>query len=126
MRPQRNGSGPAAWWAEARGRRSIYITATLALVLTLVAANVPGKTTATYPDIMGCEQSCEVAASGLPVPFIADYPGLSPVNSADLMGAILGLDRVLWGRAALAFAFWLVVSMVVVWVAGRVRTRGAV
>ena len=77
----------------------------------------------TYPDILGCERACEVAAAGLPVPFIADYPGLSPVNSADLVGALLGLDRVLWGRAATALAFWGAVSVLVVWAAGRVRAR---
>ena len=104
-------------------RRSIYIAGAAALVLTLGAANAPGRTTATYPDIMGCELSCEVAASGLPVPFIVDYPGLSPVNSADLMGAILGLDRVLWDRAALAFSFWFAVSMAVAWIVSHVRAR---
>lgn len=93
----------------------------LALVLTLVSAHVPGRVSATYSDIAGCEQGCDVAASGFPTSFIADYPGLSPVNGADLMGALLGLDQVLWGRAAASFAFWCAVSGAVVWAWGRVR-----
>ena len=52
-----------------------------------------------YPEIMGCERACEVATVGFPVTFILDYPGLSPAGSVDLVGAVLGLDRVLWGRA---------------------------
>jgi len=84
-------------------------------VLTLASTVVPGHTRMSYPDIMGCERTCEVTAAGLPLPFIADYPGLSPANSASLTGAIFGLDRVLWGRSVGALAFWLVVSAAGVW-----------
>ena len=68
---------------------------------------------------MGCEQGCELAGVGVPLTYIADYPGLSPVNSADLMGAVLGLDRVLWPSAFADLAFWTALSAALLWILGR-------
>jgi len=48
---------------------------------------------ATYPDILGCEQRCVVAASGLPLSFIRDYPGMSVVNSASWTDVLFAADR---------------------------------
>lgn len=90
--------------------RSLLACVALGLLLTLLSTAAPRTVAMTYPDIMGCEQSCEVAAAGFPVAFIVDYPGLSPVGSADLAGALLGLDRTLWDRAAVAYVFWTAVS----------------
>jgi len=47
----------------------------------------------TYSDILDCEQRCEVAASGLPFPFIRDYPGMSVVNSASWTDVMFAADR---------------------------------
>ena len=83
-------------------------------MLKLLGSRAPRRITVKYADIMGCEEGCEVAAAGFPDHIIAHYPGLSPVGSADLTGALLGIDRILWGRAAAAFAFWAAVSLLIV------------
>ena len=77
----------------------------------------------TYPDIMGCERGCQLEGVGIPLTYIADYPGLSPVNSADFMGAVLGLDRVLWPSAFADFAFWTALSAALLWILVRARRR---
>jgi hypothetical protein len=41
-----------------------------------------------------------VVVAGVPVPYVSDYHGLSPVGSADVVGAVLGLDHFHAG------AFW--------------------
>lgn len=101
-------------------RRSALASAALALVLTLTSTAVSGRARMVYPDIMGCERGCAVAAAGLPAPFIVDYPGLSPVGRVDLVGVLLGLDRVLWARAVGALAVWFMVSVAVVRAVARV------
>lgn len=82
------------------------VLASAVLPFTLTGAHVLGRATVTYPDVMGVRAGVQVAAAGLPLPFIAHYPGLSPASSADLVGAALGLDRVLRGRAIAVLAFW--------------------
>lgn len=62
--------------------------------------------------------------SDSPWPFIVDYPGQSPVGNADVAGALPGMDRVHWTRAAGTFAVWLSVAGSVVYVTrsiGNVR-----
>jgi hypothetical protein len=54
---------------------------------------VPGERTEHYADILNCVPECRVVAAGFPFPYIADYPGLSPTHSADLWGALMGLDK---------------------------------
>lgn len=103
--------------------RSLVLTAALAFTLTIAAGHVPRTVTATYPDIMGCERGCEVAAAGFPLPFIVDYPGLSPVGSAHPAGALLGLDRVLWPRAVAVLVFWSVVSVLLATIVTRSFSR---
>jgi hypothetical protein len=51
---------------------------------------------ATYPDIMGCEVSCDVAAAGWPLAFLRDYPGMSVVNRVDLVEVLLAADKLSW------------------------------
>ena len=63
------------------------------LMLALLSSAKAGSASATYSEIMGCEQSCEVAAGGWPVPYLVDYPGISVVGSVDLMGGLLGEDH---------------------------------
>jgi hypothetical protein len=76
---------------------------------TLASTAWNGTTDATYAEIMGCENSCKVAAAGWPVPFIADYPGLSPAGSASLFGAAMGEDIVQPLPLAASLLFWLVI-----------------
>lgn len=76
-----------------------------------------GRSRAIYSDIMGCEQGCDVAAAGWPLPYLIDYPGISVAGSADLLGALVGEDRfrplpfagaaLIWTAiVALGFALW--------------------
>jgi hypothetical protein len=103
-------------------RRYSY-TLLFALCATLISTVVPGSARVTYPDIMGCEFGCEVAAVGFPFPFIIDYPGISPGHSADLTGALLGVDQVNWGRAAATFSVWTVAGLFATYVTRRKRER---
>jgi hypothetical protein len=48
---------------------------------------------ATYADIMGCENGCEVAASGWPFVFVHDYPGMSVVNKANISEVWFAADK---------------------------------
>lgn len=75
-------------------------------VLTAASSCAHSRVTMKYSDIDGCVNGCAVAAAGFPVPYIADYPGLSPANSADFVGAVVGVDKIAWPRAAIAFVFW--------------------
>ena len=76
---------------------------------------------ATYPDIMGCESACLVAAGGWPFPYLVDYPGLSPAGSASLIGAMLGVDVIWPDELATTFLFWLAMSVLAVWALVRKR-----
>jgi hypothetical protein len=65
---------------------------------------------AVYSEIMGCESGCDVVAAGWPLPYLADYPGISVVGAANLAGALLGEDRLRWLPFALTWLFWTAVS----------------
>jgi hypothetical protein len=62
---------------------------------------------------MGCESGCLSAAGGWPVPYLVDYPGISPVGSVSLTYALLGIDRIRPAALAATFVFWLGVVAVV-------------
>lgn len=79
----------------------------LAAAATLASSAIPGMVSATYPEIMGCSQACQVAAGGWPFPYAVDYPGLSPGGSAGLLGVVLGVDQLWAGSLAATFACWL-------------------
>ena len=112
----RVGADRAKGHVEADGRqmrrkgRAILWTLALASALTLLSTLQPAEGQATYSEIMGCEQSCRVAAAGWPFPYLVDYPGLSVAGSADLVGALLGEDRWRLVPLALTFLFWAAVA----------------
>ncbi len=62
--------------------------------------------TAIYPDIMGCEHGCLVAASGWPLVFVRDYTGMSVINTADIMEVWLAADQLDWIPFLLNVLFW--------------------
>ena len=62
----------------------------LGLLLTLLSTFVAERSaTATYPEILGCEESCIVAASGWPLVFVRDYTGMSVINTADIVEVLV-------------------------------------
>jgi hypothetical protein len=61
---------------------------------------------ATYPDIMGCEESCRVAATGWPFVFVRDYTGMSVVNTADIMEVWFAADQFDWLPFLANVIFW--------------------
>jgi hypothetical protein len=82
----------------------------LALLATGATSWVPRRSVARYPDIMGCEQGCAVAAGGWPFAFILDYPGISPVGSVSLVNAVIGIDQFAWGPLLADLLFWTLVA----------------
>lgn len=71
--------------------------ALLGTVTTLLSTFVgPRWSEATYPDIMGCETGCRVAATGWPLIFVRDYLGMSVANTADIMEVWFAADRFDW------------------------------
>ena len=105
--------------------RRCLLAALVALCLTLATSARQIDTMARYPDIMGCEAACEVAAAGWPFPYLVDYPGLSPVGSVSLIGALLGMDILRPGALAATFLCWwaFIAAMVLITAAVLVRRR---
>ena len=66
---------------------------------------------ASYPDVMGCEDSCVVAATGWPLIFVRDYLGMSVVNAADIMEVWFAADRFDWLPFWANVAFWTLLSV---------------
>ncbi|MGV9010702.1 hypothetical protein [Brevundimonas sp.] len=66
---------------------------------------------ATYPDLMGCEDSCQVAAAGWPLVFVEDYLGMSVINTADMMEVWFAADRFNWSPFWVNVAFWTMISV---------------
>jgi len=84
-----------------------FVIAAASMVGTIASSAIPRRATARYADIMGCEVTCPVAAGGWPFAYVVDYPGLSPSGSADVLGYLLGVDRLLHGSLAATFLCWL-------------------
>ena len=80
---------------------------------------------ATYPDIMGCEDSCTVAASGWPLVFVRDYTGMSVVNTADIMVGWFAAERFDWLPFLLNLLFWTMLSVAAIAAVARAGSRRA-
>ena len=93
------------------------------LALALLSSAKAGETSATYSEIMGCEQSCRVAAAGWPFPYLVDYPGISVVGSAGLSGALTGEDKFRLLPFLLTLAFWTAAALVADLLWRRARRR---
>lgn len=66
---------------------------------------------ATYPDIMGCETGCRVAATGWPLVFVRDYTGMSVIDTADMMEVLFAADRFDWRPFCANLLFWTMLSL---------------
>lgn len=75
--------------------------------LTLLSSfSVNRSAMATYPDIMGCEEACQVAATGWPLVFVRDYTGMSVVSTADMMEVWFAADQFDWLPFLANVIFW--------------------
>ena len=81
--------------------------------------------TAAYPDIMGCEEGCRVVATGWPLVFIRDYPGMSVVHTADLLEVLIAADRFAWLPFCLDAIFWALLAFLLLHALRRRPSRRA-
>lgn len=77
--------------------------AACALISTFIGKR---SATAAYSDIMGCEAGCVVVATGWPLKFVFDYPGMSVGNRADISEVWFAADRFDWAPFVTDVAFW--------------------
>lgn len=101
---------------------AVLIGTALTLLSTFVGMR---SASATYPDIMGCEDGCTVAASGWPLVFVRDYTGMSVVNTADIMEVWFAADRFDWLPFLLNLLFWTMLSLAAIAVMARAGSRSA-
>jgi len=81
-------------------------------MLTLLSTFVGVRSaSAVYPDIMGCELGCSVAATGWPLTFVRDYLGMSVVNTADITEVWFAADRFDWQPFVVNVAVWSIVLL---------------
>lgn len=80
--------------------RRALVAFPLGIAATLATSAVDQQAVARYADIDHCVAGCTVAGAGWPLPYLLDYPGLSPVGTASLAGAFTGADR--WRAESLA------------------------
>ncbi len=100
------------------------LAAALGLMLALGSSFVAvGTAVAVYPDIMGCERGCTVVASGWPLRYARDYPGLSVVGRTDAFEAWLGSDRLDPARFAFDWALWSAVAGALLMTIGKRKRR---
>ncbi len=83
------------------------------VLLTLLSTFVGERSApAIYPEIMGCDTGCTVAATGWPMVFVTDYLGMSVVNTADIMEVWFAADRFSWPPFLIDAALWASASFV--------------
>jgi hypothetical protein len=102
--------------------RDRILIASVGVVATLASSLVPGSSVAHDPEIMGCEEGCVVAAGGWPLPYLVDYPAISPVGSVSLVNALIGIDRIETMPLLVSFGLWLALAAAVVVLLRSYRT----
>lgn len=80
--------------------RELSLILLLSGCATIISGFFPNETTVYHPTTMGCE----VVGRGYPFAYIADKSYLSPVNSVDWIGALLGVDQLYPAWLAIDFA----------------------
>jgi hypothetical protein len=100
------------------------LAAVLGLVLALGSSFVAaGTAVVVYPDILGCERGCTVVASGWPLRYARDYPGLSVVGRTDAFEAWLGGDRLDLVPFAVDWGLWIAIAGALLALIGRRKKR---
>ncbi|HEX8614172.1 MAG TPA: hypothetical protein VF800_23080 [Telluria sp.] len=82
------------------------------MLATLVSSCVANQVIDVVPGSEDCHAGCKAAAAGWPYPYIVDGHGLSPHGSADLMGLLMGIDRLDLFGVVLNFAAWLAILLI--------------
>jgi|LakMenEpi03Aug12_release.lakeMendotaPanAssembly.Ray.scaffolds.fasta_scaffold350821_2 hypothetical protein len=95
-------------------RWRVTIATVLAVGATLLSTLVTSEVQVAYPGSEDCGSGCAFVAAGWPRPFIVDNPGISPVGSVSLTGALLGIDLVLGGAAAIDLLVWFVAAYLLI------------
>ncbi|WP_152639835.1 hypothetical protein [Sphingobium bisphenolivorans] len=86
--------------------RRLLLASLCGVMLALASSLCDGQAQALYPEIMGCEDGCAVAAAGWPLPYLTDYPGISVVGSASLTGVLTGEDHFRLSSFLVTTLFW--------------------
>jgi hypothetical protein len=86
-------------------KRLIQITA-ISVFLSVMSSCVPRKVIDVVPGSVDCDTGCLTAAARWPFAYIVDGHGLSPHGSADFIGMLLGLDKLVFKYAVLDCLIW--------------------
>jgi hypothetical protein len=97
------------------------VTVVLGVLATLATSAIRQQSTARYADIDACVSGCSVAAGGWPLPWLIDYPGLSPARSVSLAGVVLGVDRLRVEAFAIDVVLWTLLAAIVLAAWRRLR-----
>ena len=109
-----------------RRLRALLLCALLGTALALASSVVRGTRLEVQDwDCPPAPASCArpVLVRGFPLPYISDHHGISPVGSADLVGAILGMDHLHEGALAVDAGLYAVLAAAVHLATTRVRRR---
>jgi hypothetical protein len=109
--------------ADTMTMRRISAALMAGLALALASSAYAGEARALYTEIMACEHGCTVAAAGWPLPYLIDYPGISVVGSAGLMGALTGEDQFRPWPFLVTALFWALIALAVQLIWNLVRQR---
>ena len=113
--------------------RGFAATAVAAVILTMASSIVPGTRVEVQdwdcpPPPASCART--VVAAGFPIPYIADYHGISPVGSVSLIEAVMGIDNIrprpFWTNVVFYGAIVAIASRVLVRRVGRSGTYPSV
>ena len=93
--------------------REIVASCPAAFLLTYLSLFVPGEVTGVCGDVGDGPVYCSILAYGLPLPFLADNPGISPGNkvSRNPIWILSGEDQLLLPQLLLAMLSWLLVVL---------------
>lgn len=92
----------------------LLIQMLVALVLTYLSLLVPAQVHISRPGTMDCEQGCQVAAAGFPMPYVVDGI-ISPVGSVSMDPfnlLFIHLDEFVLINFVISYIFWLALTLI--------------
>ena len=85
------------------------------MVATLASTFIEGGVSAIQLGNPGCENECNYLAVGWPFPYIVDGPGVSPVGTVSIFGALIGVDTLFITAMVKTFVVWLLLVAGAAW-----------